>query len=422
MLYCLKMKIISRNTGCRMCKSKRLTKILKFGPQPPANAFLKKSDLNKKEAYYPLDVYFCRDCHLVQLCDIVSPEILFKDYLYVSSTSPVFIKHFEDFAKNIKRRFHLNRNSLIIDIGSNDGILLKPCAKLGLRVLGVEPAENIAKMARYNGIDTISEYFNLPLVNKIKQKCGQADIITANNVFAHINNIDEVCTGVYELLKPKGVFIIEAPYIVDFLTKNLFDTVYHEHLSYLALQPLIRFFTKWCMILFDVERIPTHGGSIRIYVAKTGSGYIQSERVRKLLILEEEQKLHQLSTYLQFAQRIEKNKQELKQLLSKLKKSNKTIIGFGAPAKGNTLLNYFEINGRYLDYIVDDSVYKQGLFTPGTHIPVVSPQKLTAKLPDYILILAWNFTKSILDKYKRLQKLGVKFIVPVPKPQIILLA
>lgn len=419
MVYFEKMKAITQNRGCRICKSSQLTKILKFGPQPLANAFLKKPQLQNKEPFYPLDVYFCRKCHLVQLKDIVSPSVLFNNYVYVSSTSSVFIKHFTNFAANTIKRFNLSDHSLVIDIGSNDGILLKPYAKRGIKVLGIEPAENIARLARKDGIDTISDFFNSPLVKKIKYKYGNADVIAATNVFAHINDIDEIAQGVRELLQDNGVFIIEAPYLVDFLEKNLFDTVYHEHLSYYALSPLVTFFAKHNMRVFDVVRVATHGGSLRVFVKKYRAKYKISPNVQKLLMLEKLRKLNLLSTYHEFAKRVEKNKFTLIKLLNKLKKINQTIAGYGAPAKGNTLLNYFGITTKYLDYIVDDSVYKQKLYTPGTRIPVVSPKELDLNPPDYILILAWNFSEAIIKKYTDLKNQGVKFIIPVPKPQII---
>lgn len=413
------MRNVFHNGGCRICKNKRLTKILKFGQQPLANAFLNKDQINRKESFYPLDVYFCKRCCLVQLRDIVSPKILFKDYVYVSSTSPLFIKHFSDFAQRIITRFQLNSKSLVVDIGSNDGILLKPYVKRGIKVLGIEPAENIAQLARKEGVDTYSEFFSLNLVKKIKNQYGSASVVTATNVFAHINDIDEVTKGVYKLLNDQGVFIIEVPYLVDFLEKNLFDTVYHEHLSYFSLSPLILFFNKCQMRVLDVERVTTHGGSLRIFVTKKEAKHKLSLRVKSLLELEKIHKVNQLSTYRRFAKRIKVNKNALLKLLSKLKRSGNRIVGYGAPAKGNTLLNYFGIGTKYLDYIVEDSPYKQGLFTPGTHIPVVAPIKLEGTLPNYIFILAWNFADTIMHKYAHLKTRGVKFIIPVPTPQII---
>lgn len=410
---------INRNLYCRICKSSALTKVFKFGRQPLANAFLKKSQLSQKERFYPLDVYFCKNCHLVQLRDVVSSQILFRDYVYVSSTSSLFVNHFKDFSNRMMERFSLTQADLIIDIGSNDGILLKPYYDKGLRVLGIEPAKNIAKIALKNGIDTIPEFFSSSLAQKIRKKYGLAKLVTATNVFAHINDLDEVIKGVLELLHQDGVFVIEAPYLMDFLDKNLFDTVYHEHLSYFSLYPLIVFFTKWKMRVFDVQKVPTHGGSLRIFVSRESSRNKTSSGVQELIDLERKHKLHKIITYRRFARRINENKRILLRLLTKLRNQGKRIVGYGAPAKGNTLLNYFEIKTQFLDYIVDDSKYKQGLFTPGTHIPVLAPGTLYKDRPDYILLLAWNFAENIIKIHHGLREFGVKFIVPVPKPQII---
>lgn len=413
------MKYLTKNRGCRMCKSTQLMRVFRFGPQPLANAFLSKLQLSIKEQYYPLDVYFCKKCHLLQLRDIVSPKILFKDYVYVSSTSPVFIQHFENFSNKIVTNFELNNQSLVIDIGSNDGILLKPYLKSGVKVLGIEPAKNIAKIARNENIETITEFFSVSLAYNVIKKYGKAHVITATNVFAHINDLDEVMNGVKVLLNDNGVFIIEAPYLIDFLASNLFDTVYHEHLSYLSLSPLIPYVERFDLRIFDVERVASHGGSLRIYVTKQSSIHKISPNVKKLLLLEKKRKLHLLGTYRLFAKRVEQNKVKLLKLMNKLKSMKKSIVGYGAPAKGNTLLNYFEIKANFLDYIVDDSVFKQGLYTPGAHISVVSPSVLEKYKPDYILILAWNFAESIVKKYSYLKKKGVKFILPMPEPKII---
>lgn len=411
-------KEITKNRNCRFCKNSHFKKVFSFGPTPLANAFLKKSELNKKENFYPLDVYFCLSCHLLQLRDIVSPEILFKDYVYVSSTSSVFVRHFQDFARDITQRFRLNKESLVIDIGSNDGILLIPFKKFGTRVLGIEPAKNIAKIANKQGIKTLPHFFNTDLAKSVLKKYGSVSIITATNVFAHINDLDELVNGVKQLLHQEGVFIIEVPYLVDFLYKNLFDTVYHEHLSYIAISPLNIYFNRMGMKIFDVQRIDSHGGSIRVFIAKKESTFEITSSVSKLVISEKTLNLDHIKIYIEFAKKIEKNKIKLLKLLNQLKRQNKKIIGYGAPAKGNTLLNYFQIDHKILDYIADDSEYKQGLYTPGTHIPVLSPKKISQQEPDYILILAWNFAESIIKKYRQFYQRGGKFIIPVPEPYI----
>ena len=413
------MEQVTKISACRMCQSKSLEKILSFGKTPPANSFLKKEQLKKTEPFFPLDVYFCQKCGQLQLGHVVNPDILFKNYLYVSSTSPVFVKHFQEYAEDIFKRFSLNPNSFVVDIGSNDGILLSPFKKLGMRILGVDPAIDIALKATKHGLSTWGTYFDPEVAAKIKASYGEANVITANNVFAHVHNLDNLIIGVKLLLNKDGIFVIEAPYLVDFIEKNLFDTVYHEHLSYLSIRSLVAFFTRHEMTVFDVQRTSAHGGSIRVFVKKKGGKHRIKQTAAKMIEVEKHLGLSRVKTYNDFANKIEQNKNDLVKLLTGLKKQGKMIIGFGAPAKGNTLLNYFGINTQLLDYIVDDSPLKQGLYTPGTHIPVVNSRKLNSSpKPDYILILAWNFADSIIQKLSNFAESGGKFIIPVPKPSV----
>ncbi len=406
-------------TRCRVCQNSNLKPVISLGKTPPANAFLKKNQLKLPEKFFPLQVNYCPICRQLQLSHVVSPELLFRDYVYVSSTSPVFIKHFEDYAKDVFTKLKLHKNDLVVDIGSNDGILLKPCKKLGARILGVDPARKIARQATQNGIETLPDYFDQKLVKKILSKFGPAKVVTANNVFAHVNDTDELISAVKTLLTDDGVFVIEVPYLVVLLQKNLFDTIYHEHLSYFSVKPLVHLFNRHQMKIFDVEHTNSHGGSIRVYVAKNGSKHTINRSVTSLLKQEQKLGLDLMSTYLEFAKKINQNKKKLVQLLKKLKKSGKKIAGFGAPAKGNTLLNYFRIGPETLDYIVDDSTSKQQLFTPGTHIPVVSAARLKTDPPDYIFILAWNFAEPIISRLSDYQKSGGKFIIPIPTPTVI---
>ena len=411
---------VKKISSCHFCESKRLVKVLDLGKTPPANSFLRKRGLRKKELFFPLQVYFCKKCGLVQLGHIVSPEILFKHYLYVSSTSPVFIKHFEDYAKSVFKRFRLGKKSLVIDIGSNDGILLKPFKAFGTQILGVDPAENIAKAATKEGLPTLPKFFNTEVASEIVGKYGIAQVITANNVFAHIRDLGEIVEGVKILLDKKGVFIFEVAYLGDFLEKNLFDTVYHEHLYYHSVAPLVSFFKSHQMRVFDVEKVPTHGGSIRVYVKKNTGKYAVKNSVKEIIKDEIKNGLNKEKTFKNFAKKIKANKEDLTKLLKNLKEAGKKVVGYGAPAKGNTLLNYFGLDSKTLDYIVDDSPLKQGLFTPGTHIPVVPSEKLNRfPRPDYVLILAWNFAEPIMDKLSAFSESGGKFIVPVPTPTVI---
>ncbi len=404
---------------CRVCKKENLKKVFGFGPTPLANEFLTKKQLDFPEEFYPLDVYFCTHCTMLQLGHVVDPKILFGNYLYVSSTSPVFVKHFQDFAQEVIARFSLTSKSLVVDIGSNDGILLKPYKDQKIRVLGIEPATHIAKLTRAQGIDTIDEYFSVNLAKKIVQERKRVDIVTATNVFAHIHDLDEVIFGIKELITDDGIFILEAPYLVDFIEKRYFDLVYHEHLSYWAVSPLVKLFNRFNMTIFDVQKVNSHGGSIRVFVKKSKGNFKIEKSVSEFVESEKKMRLNKVSTYINFGKLVLQNKMELVTLLTKVKLSDKKIIGYGAPAKGNTLLNYFKIGSEILDYIIDDSPLKQGLYTPGTHIPVVPAKILDKDKPDYILILAWNFAQSIMVKYQGFRENGGKFIIPVPTPKIV---
>jgi len=412
------MEKVKKLNYCRLCKSKKLKTVLDLGKTPPANSFLKKSQLKNKEDFFPLIVNFCTDCSHLQLSHIVSPEILFRHYVWVSSTSPVTVKHFQEYAQYVFDNLKLKKGDLVVEMGSNDGVLLKPFRKLGLKVLGVDPARNVARRANKEGIPTLPHFFNAKIAKQIAKKYGKAKVITANNCFAHIHDLDEVVKGVYELLDPEGAFVIEAPYNIDFLEKNLFDIVYHEHLSYLAVRPLDRFFKSFGMQIFDVARSDVHGGSVRISVKMNAAKHNINKSVSEALDVEKRKKLFNIDTYYKFAKNIAGNKAELVKLLRKLKKENKSIAGYGAPAKATTLLHYFDIGQETLDFIVDDSSFKHGLFTPGKHIPVVPPKELYIKKPEYLLILAWNFADPIMKMHEKYKKEGGKFIVPVPKPKI----
>lgn len=406
-----------RRKLCRICNSTDFIKIIDLKNQPLANAFLSKKDFNF-EKKYPLKVYFCKNCHLVQLLDVVSPDTLFGDYVYVSSTSPSFVSHFESYAEDLSRHFGI-KGELAVDLGSNDGILLKPLKNLGAIVLGIDPAKEIAKKATKEGIETWPDFFSPVLAEKILKKKGRAKVITANNTFAHIDDSRGVVEGVRKLLLDDGIFVIEVPYLVDFLEKQLFDTIYHEHLSYFALEPLIKLMSNSDMNIFDIQRVPSHGGSVRVFIQKKGGPYPISPALKELLTKEKKLKLDKVSTYKKFAAKISVNKEKLIRLLKSLKSSGAKIAGYGAPAKGNTLLNYVGINNKILEYIVDDSPYKQGLFTPGTHVPVIDATLFKKDSPDFLIVLAWNYAESIISKCQDFQSRGGKFIIPVPEPKIL---
>lgn len=412
--------IVTTRDTCRMCGNRNLTKVWSFGPTPLANAYLKPEELGAPEPFVALDVYHCEDCHLNQMRDIVSPEVLFARYLYISSTSPKFIAHFEDYARHITERFKLTSESFVIDVGSNDGILLKPFQDQSINILGIDPAENVAEMANAAGIPTRAAFFTPDVAAAVARELGQADIITANNVFAHTDNVDIFIEAVKVLLKPTGAYIFEGQYLGDLVAKNLFDIVYHEHLCYYHVTPLIKFFAKHGMEVFDVERPSVHGGSIRVFVQFAGGPHKKEARLTQILKEEEAAGLNTLKTYQDFAARIEANKQKLLALLGELKKAGKRIVGYGAPAKATTLLYAFGLDGSILDYIVDDDKkIKQGLLMPGNHIPIKSPDMLYQDKPDYCLILAWNFAEPIMLNHKRFREQGGRFIVPIPEPRLI---
>jgi len=406
-----------RKKRCRVCKNKRLYKFLKLGPIPPANRFLKQEQLLLKEPFYPLDIYFCPKCGLVQLRDVVSSETLFKDYVYLTGMSMTMKQHFHQLAVEVVNDINLNKDDLVIDIGSNDGTLLKGFKQLGTKTLGVEPATNLALIAEREGIETLNDFFSVKLAKNIVERKGHARVITGTNVFAHINDLDEILRAVDSLLTNNGIFIIEVPYLVDLLSKTEFDTMYHEHLSYFSLKPLVTLFRRFKMELSDVKRIPVHGGSIRCYVRRAPSAIQNS--VYQLLTLEEDLKLGSFDTYLEFDVRVRNIRSQLTSLLKKLKREGHKIIGYGAAAKGNTLLNYCKIGPDILDYIVDNTPFKQGLYTPGMHIPVVPCHRIVKDLPDYTLLLAWNYLDEILKKEQKYRELGGKFIVPIPEPRIV---
>jgi len=411
-------KDFAHKKNCRICKGSNLIKILDLGETPLANFFLKKEDLDKKELKFPLVVYFCEKCKLLQLLDIVNPEKLFRHYYYLTSTSKPLTDHFVELGKSIVNRFIKSKDDLVIDIGGNDGVLLNSI-KNKCRVLNIEPAKNVAKISREKSVDTKEEFFNKELAKRILKDYGSTKVITASNVFAHIDNLEDVIAGVKILIGDKGIFIIEVHWVANLLglvDVGGFDQIYHEHLSYFSLLTLVQLFNQFDLKIFDVKLIPIHGQSLQVYVSKNRE---ISESVNELIEQEKSLGLDKMETYLNFVKKVERNKSELRNLLSKLKKENKKIIGYGATAKGNTLLNYFQIDNKILDFIVDDSPLKQGLYTPGTHIPIFSVNRLKEDKPDYMLLLAWNYAESILNKERSLRDEGVKFIIPVPEVKIL---
>ncbi len=403
-------------TQCRVCKGTDLVRFLSLGEHPPVDNFTDKAHI-KEEKRYPLDVYFCRMCNLVQLLDVVAEDELFHgEYAYFSSASAPLVEHFKSYAEDLKKDF-LQKNDLVVDIGSNDGILLQFFTGT-YRVLGIEPSSNVAEIARSKGIETIDGFFTVEMAGKIVEKYGKAKIVTANNVFAHIDDIDEIVEAVKTLLSDDGVFVSESHYLLDLIEKREFDTVYHEHLCYYSVKPLIHLFERFGMEVFDVRRVGVHGGSIRVYARKK-SGKPRNPSVEILLKLEEEAGLHSIERFSGFQKEVEAIREKLVSLVRGFRKEGKTVTAYGAPAKGNTLLNFCGFTADDLKYVTDTTPQKIGLLTPGSHIPVVSPEILATETPDYILLLAWNYREFILKKEKALRERGAKFIIPIPEVEIV---
>jgi D-mycarose 3-C-methyltransferase len=402
---------------CRTCGKGGLRPFLDLGKQPPANALLDSA--NEEENVYPLALCHCPHCELIQLTYVVNPEILFKKYFYFSSVSKVMINHFSEYAKDVVKRF-VEPSGLVVELGSNDGILLSAIKDEPIRILGVDPAENVSAQARENGIPTMTAFFCEDTAKKIFEKEGAASAIIANNVFAHIDDLDSVVKGVDLLLDKNGVFIIEAPYIVDFLKNLEFDTVYHEHLSYLGVKPLQALFSRFGFEIFDIVHQPVHGGSVRYFVQRSdASPYPVAESVSEKLQLEKNAGTSSLEQLRNFAERVATLKTQLVNLITKLKSEGKTIVGYGAPAKGNVLLNYCGLAADKIDYIVDSTPAKQGHFAPGVKIPIYPPEKLRGEQPDFALLLAWNHQAEIVGKEQAYRDAGGKFIIPIPEIKII---
>lgn len=402
---------------CRACDGEDLFLFLQLGPTPVPNGFLRAHHRHKAEKFYPLDVCFCKSCGLVQLAHVVSPKVMFKNYVYIPSTSKIMRDHFSKLSKDAVKKTGAKKDDLVVDVGSNDGTLLKSFHTFGMRILGIDPAENLAKKANSEGVETIAELFTNDLAKQIKKNRGEARIITATNVVAHIHDLHDFLEGAKSLLSDDGLLIVEFPYLVDLIDKVEFDTIYQEHLSYFSVNPLDRLLKKHGVSLADVKRLPVHGGSIRVYISKLPKP--SSNDVKKLLNLEKKKGLLNIETYLNFRRKVDKVRHELVQLLWGLRLKGKKIVGYGASAKGNITLNYCRIGPETLDYIVDSIPYKHNKFTPGMHIPIYPEQKLLEDQPDYALLLAWNFADEIIEKQTEYRKRGGKFILMLPEVRIV---
>lgn len=409
--------LTSRRT-CRLCEATQLEMVLQLTPTPPANAFVTVDQLREPQEVFPLEVHMCRICGHVQMLDIVDPRVLFSHYVYVSGTSPVFVEHFRRYSTDVAAMVMATPRSLAVDIGSNDGTLLRFFQQAGLRVLGIDPAQAIAASATANGVETEATFFTEAVARRILQDRGPATIITANNVFAHIDDLHDVTRGVAHLLDRNGIFVCEVSYLLDVLQKTLFDTIYHEHLSYHAVKPLLGFFHRHDLELFHVQRVDSHGGSLRCFVCPKNAGRQQAASVSAAVHEEERHGLFDPQTFRRFAATIGSVKDELTGVLETIATRGETVAGYGAPAKATTLLYHFGLC-HALQYIVDDNPLKQNLFSPGAHIPVLPATELAHDRPDYLLILAWNFAQAIIAKCRGFRDDGGRFIVPLPRCEVI---
>jgi SAM-dependent methyltransferase len=403
---------------CRICKGSRLTQFLDLGDQPHCNKFLKAEELSQPEMFYPLDLYFCSDCALVQMIHVVSPEAMFKDHPYVSGTTTTLGTHFRTVAEELIDAFRVRSGALIVDIGSNDGTFLKQFSSFGVRTVGVEPATRIANLATTSGIDTINEFFSSRIAADIRNKYGPAKIINAAGVFFHVDDLDDFVLGVQHLLDDDGIFVVQAIYLVDMIERNSFDNVYHEHLCHYSIKPLDILFERFDMEIVDVRRVPIHGGSIVAQVAGKGR-FARTASVDRLKSEEREKGLHEVGRFREFAAKAQQIRADLMSVLLNVKSKSKRIAAYGAPAKGNTLLNYCKIGPDILEYAVEKNTLKCGLFTPGMHVPVITEREASLNPPDYYLLLPWNFADELLAKEEPFRSRGGKFIVPIPEPRVV---
>ena len=403
---------------CRICESEDLKPFLEFGEMPLAGGFIKKEDLSK-EKLYPLTVVFCQRCKETQILETVSAKTLFKDYRYVSSTTSTLSNHFKHYAKTMCDRF-LNKKSVVVEFGSNDGVLLEPFSNMGIKAIGVEPAQNIAKLARQKNCEVVNDFFNSKTAKFIKDKHGEASLICANNVFAHIDNIHEPLRGIKLLLKADGIFVFEVHYLLDLLDQFQFDVIYHEHLMYHSLIALSYLLNSFDMEIFDVLRIPIHAGSIRVHAQnKNGGKHAVEPIVEELLNLEKRKKTNKLDTLIQFSQDTIKKRDALVKLVTDLKSEGKRIIGYGASGRATVHINFCKFGPEIIEYVIDESHERQGRFIPGMHIPIVPPDHLTKDNPDFALLFAYNYFDEVMKKEKDFIDRGGRFIVPLPEPKII---
>jgi 2-polyprenyl-3-methyl-5-hydroxy-6-metoxy-1,4-benzoquinol methylase len=404
---------------CRFSGQPLHKSFVDLGMSPLANAYLRPEQLNKAEKFYPLHAYISEDTLLVQLEQFETPDQIFSDYAYFSSYSTSWLKHAKAYTDMMVDKFKFNHHTQVIEIASNDGYLLQYFLEKGIPVLGIEPAANIAKVAQDRGIATINKFFGVETAKELVMEGKLADLLIGNNVLAHVPDLNDFIAGMKAILKSNGILTMEFPHILQLIEQNQFDTIYHEHFSYFSFLTIEKIFAAHNLRIFDVEELPTHGGSLRIYARHDDADYPSiRERVRHLKEKEIAAGLHQIETYVTFGEKVKATKHKLLSFLLAAKAEGKSIVGYGAPAKGNTLLNYCGIGKDFIDYTVDSNPYKQGLFLPGTHIPIFHPDKIRETQPDYVLILPWNLKEEIMEQMAFIGEWGGQFVVPIPEVKV----
>ncbi|MBI5355639.1 MAG: class I SAM-dependent methyltransferase [Candidatus Aenigmarchaeota archaeon] len=401
-----------KRADCRLCGSRKLTLFLDLGKTPLAGHFPTKEELGN-EKFYPLEVFFCENCTSVQVLESIPAEILFKDYRYLSSVSKTLAEHFTAYAKEVYNRF-IPKGGFVVEFGCNDGVLLKPFKDLGATALGIEPAENVAKIARGRGLEIMNDFFSESLVEKIAKEYGKADVIAGNNVYAHIDDMDGVTKGIKKLLAKNGVFVFEVHYVASIILGLQYDMIYHEHMMYHSIHALKTFLEKHGLEIFDAKKVPIHGGSIRVFSCHRGEREIES-RVKELLAFEHENDLDSINGYVKFASRVKEHKKNMVAKLRELKSSGKRIAGYGMSGRANTMLNYWGTGKDIIDFGIDASPERFGRFVPGLHIPIKPPGNLEGI--DVVVLLAWTYKKEIMEKEWEFAKRG-RFLVPFPEPHL----
>jgi len=402
--------------SCRGCGTALAAPFLDLGPSPLANSYLEPAHLGQPEPFYPLDVHVCEACFLVQLTEVQSPAAIFGDYAYFSSYSTSWLRHAADYASAMVDRLGLDARSLVVEVASNDGYLLRCFRERSIPVLGIEPARNVAVAAEAAGIPTIMEFFGARLAQDLADSGRQADLLVGNNVLAHVPALDDFVEGLRRALKPRGLVTLEFPHLLRLMAENQFDTIYHEHFSYFSLAVVREIFARHGLTVVDVEELATHGGSLRVHARHRGDPTQPvSERVAAVVAAEEAAGLRTLETYHAFAEQVRETKRALLDFLIATKRKGHSIAGYGAPAKGNTLLNYCGVRTDFIDYTVDRSPHKQGRFLPGTRIPIHAPERIAETKPDYVLILPWNLRDEIAEQMAVVREWGGRFLVPIPR-------